>query len=136
MTAIYEITPVGAPGVADSLRYNKDAAKPAAAPAAAADAEYAFLKIRYKRPLEETSRLITLPVTQALEARTVAEASTEVRFSVAVAAFGQLLRGVPHLQSFGYDAVIALANGARGDDPFGYRAEMVNLARLAKSAQP
>ncbi len=138
VTAIYEITPVGAPGVADGLRYGKEAAKPAAAPAPAsgADSEYAFLKIRYKLPKEETSRLITLPVNEALEARTVAAASTEVRFSVAVAAFGQLLRGVPHLKSFGFDDVIALANGARGDDPFGYRAEMVNLARLAKSAQP
>ena len=138
VTAIYEVTPVGAPGVADGLRYGKEAAKPASAPApaGATEGEYAFLKIRYKRPLEDTSRLITLPVTQALESRTVSEATTEVRFSVAVSAFGQLLRGVPHLKSFGFDEVIALANGARGDDPFGYRAEFVNLVRLAKSAQP
>ena len=35
VTAIYEVTPVGAPGVADGLRYGKEAAKPASAPAPA-----------------------------------------------------------------------------------------------------
>jgi hypothetical protein len=34
-----------------------------------------------------------------------------------------------------YDDVIALAQSARGDDPFGYRAEFINLVRLAKSAR-
>jgi Ca-activated chloride channel family protein len=64
------------------------------------------------------------------------QASVDVRFSTAVAAFGQLLRGEPHLGSFGYDEVIALANNAKGSDAFGYRAELVNLVRLAKSARP
>jgi Ca-activated chloride channel family protein len=36
--------------------------------------------------------------------------------------------------SFSYDDVATLAQGAKGDDPFGYRAEFVNLVRLAKSA--
>ena len=53
---------------------------------------------------------------------------------MAVAAFGQLLRGAPFTQGYTYDEVIALANSAKGDDPCGYRAEFVNLARLAKSA--
>ena len=54
----------------------------------------------------------------------------------AVAAFGQLLRGEPYLKGFGYDETIALAAGARGEDLFGYRAEFLNLLRLAKSARP
>ena len=48
--------------------------------------------------------------------------------------FGQLLRGGRYTGDYGYDDVIALAQGARGEDPFGYRAEFVNLVRLAKSA--
>jgi Ca-activated chloride channel family protein len=64
------------------------------------------------------------------------QASTEVSFSIAVAAFGQLLRGEPYLKRFGYDEVIALATTARGEDPFGYRAEFLNLVRLAKTAHP
>ena len=39
-------------------------------------------------------------------------------------------------KSFTYDDVIALAQGAKGSDPFGYRAEFINLVRLAKTAQP
>jgi hypothetical protein len=31
------------------------------------------------------------------------------------------------------DAIIALADGARGSDPFGYRSGFVRLVRLAKS---
>jgi Ca-activated chloride channel family protein len=135
VTAIYEITPVGAPRLVDDLRYSKATAQPAAA-TTGPDAELGFLRLRYKLPKEEASRLLTLAISPALEKRTIAEAPTEVRFSTAVAAFGQLLRGLPYLRSYGYDDVIALANGAKGDDPFGYRAEFVNLVRLAKSARP
>ena len=141
VTAIYEITPVGAPAVAmPELRYGPS---PAAAPAAPAriettakDAELGFLKLRYKLPAEETSRLIELPITAALGNGDVAAASDDVRFSIAVAAYGQLLRGSQHMGALTYDDVIALAKGARGADPFGLRGEFVNLARLAKSARP
>jgi len=56
-----------------------------------------------------------------------------VRFSAAVAAFGRLLRGGRYTGEYGYDDVVALAHGARGDDPFGYRNEFVALVRLAES---
>ena len=137
VTAIYEVTPVGAPGVVDGLRYgNPDRTRREPVASTSSDVEYAFLKIRHKLPKQDTSRLLTLPVTAALEAPSIAAASPEVRFSVAVAAFGQLLRGQPYLKSFGYDDVSALANSAKGNDPFGYRAEFVGLVRLAKSARP
>ena len=135
VTAIYEITPVGAPMLADALRYQTPAAAKAASPAGdAKQSEIGFLKLRYKLPKEEASRLTTFVVGAEQTKETVAEASSEARFSVAVAAFGQLLRGTQHVQGFGYDDVIALANGAKGEDVFGYRAEFVNLVRLAKSA--
>jgi Ca-activated chloride channel family protein len=118
------------------LRYARPAATPAGAPLDGKGAEYAFLKISYKLPKEETSRLIELAITQALEKPAIGEASADVRFSIAVAAFGQLLRSEPQLKSFGYDEVIALAAAAWGDDPFGYRAEFVSLARLAKTVRP
>ena len=66
----------------------------------------------------------------------IASASADARFATAVAAFGQLLRGGQYTGSFSYDDVIALAQGAKGSDEFGYRAEFINLARLAKTAQP
>ncbi|HEY0651315.1 VWA domain-containing protein, partial [Phenylobacterium sp.] len=44
VTALYEITPAGAPGSSDPLRYGR------AAPAPGGGSELAFLKIRYKLP--------------------------------------------------------------------------------------
>jgi Ca-activated chloride channel homolog len=137
VTAIYEVTPVGAPKFVDDLRYQKPEAKTGGAGAGAApDAnELGFLKLRYKLPKEDVSKLITIPVTRDMEKSSIAEAPEDVRFSIAVAGFGQLLRDQPYLKSFGYDEVIALGRGARGADPFGYRAEFLNLVRLAKLAR-
>jgi Ca-activated chloride channel family protein len=124
----------------DDLRYGKGqrtASAGQAEPPVAADGkdgEIGFLKLRYKLPKEDVSKLVTMPITAALgEDR---DAPSEARFSVAVAAFGQLLKGSPYLKGYDYDDVIALAQANKGPDPFGYRAEFVNLVRLAKPAQP
>ena len=61
------------------------------------------------------------------------KASADFRFSAAVAAFGQLLRGGKYTGEFGYDDVARLAQGARGQDGFGYRGEFLTLVNLAKS---
>jgi Ca-activated chloride channel homolog len=133
VTAIYEITPVGAPKFVDDLRYQKPEAQPA--PPSGTPGELGFLKIRYKLPGEETSKLITTPIAADLERADVQAVPEDVRFSIAVAAFGQLLRGEPYLGAFSFDDVIALAQTARGADRFGYRAEFLNLVRLAKPAR-
>ena len=134
VTAIYEVTPAGAEKkLNDALRYGK---KAETRPAETASGEWGFLKLRYKLPKDETSRLITLPIEDSMEKKSLAEASDDVRFSVAAAAYAQLLEGAPYLNGYRYDEVAALAQGAKGEDPFGYRAEFVNLVRLAKSAQP
>lgn len=131
VTAIYEVTPKGSPAVLnDDLRY-ATAEKPAAE-ATGNSGELAFLKIRYKKPDGDKSELITTPVTETNAVPSLAEASNDVRFSVAVAAFGQKLAGVTALADYSFDSVIDLAAAAKGADPFGYRAEFVNLVRLAK----
>ena len=133
VTAIYEITPAGEAGSADPLRYGPDAAtRTAVGPAT----EFGFLKMRYKLPNEETSKLMTMPLAMSLDKKSIADIPAEARFSIAVAGFGQLLRGSSQLKNYSYDDVLALAQSARGDDPFGYRAEFVNLVRLAKIARP
>ena len=129
VTAIYEVTPKGSPAVLnDPLRYGKGEA--AATPAAASD-ELAFLKMRWKQPDGDTSELATLPVTDADAVADVNAAPADVRFSVAVAAFGQKLKGVSALQDYAYGSILGLAEAARGNDPFGYRAEFLKLVQLA-----
>lgn len=132
VTALYEITLVGSRGRRlDDLRYQQ-AQAPTATDAKAG--EYAFVKIRYKLPNSDTSELISTPVGAEQEYPSLDAAPTEARFAAAVAGFGQLLRGSSYLKDFSYDRDIALAESAKGADRFGYRAEFINLVRVAKNA--
>ena len=96
-------------------------------------AGFEYLKIRYKLPDAESSTRFTRAVTAADAFETVDAAARDVRFAAAVAAFGELLRGGRHTGEYGYEDVASLAQGARGEDPFGYRNEFVRLVRLAQS---
>ncbi|WP_411892253.1 YfbK domain-containing protein [Yoonia sp. SDW83-1] len=121
VTAIYEITPVGSPAqLSDPLRYAPNTV-------AASSDELGYVKLRYKEPGEDTSQLIETPI--------IGESipGTEANFAAAIAGFGQLLRDDSYLGDWGYDDAIALANANRGEDPFGYRTEAVQLMRLAQS---
>jgi Ca-activated chloride channel family protein len=127
VTALYEVTPVGSKAaMADPLRYKKAAA-------AAQGGEYAFLKIRYKLPGAKVSRLITRPVTDADATTDFAKVSPDMRFAASVAGAAQLMRGDPYIKDFSLDRAIAIAGEAKGPDAFGYRAEFVQLLRLARS---
>jgi Ca-activated chloride channel family protein len=96
VTAIYEITPVGATPSSDPLRYG---AKP---PPATGGSELAFLKIRYKPPGGATSKLIERPIGAGDVRPSLAAAPESTRFAVAVAAYGQKLRGDPWVDA-GFD---------------------------------
>jgi Ca-activated chloride channel family protein len=131
VTALYEITPAGARPSSDPLRYGAAARAPAGG-----RGELAYLKVRYKLPGEAASRLIERPVTAADAVRSVEAAPEATRWALAVAGFGQKLRGDPWVDAaFGWNAVIGLAQGARGEDPFGLRAEFVQLVRAADGAR-
>jgi len=129
VTALYEITPVNSEAkLVDDLRYGNNQAS------FAGDAnEYGFLKIRYKLPDSDTSNLITRPIETADETRYTTRTIKDAQFAASVAAFGQLLRGGQYTGDYSYDDLIKLANDAKGKDEFGYRAEFINLVRLAKS---
>ncbi len=133
VTAIYEITPVGGTPMIGNGRYQAAAAKPKTTQTAAFADEYGFLKIRYKLPHENASTLISAPIAVSHEIDGKFESA---RWATAVAAFGQILKGGKYTGSFSYDDVIRLARSAKGDDEFGYRAEFINLVRLARSASP
>lgn len=137
VTAIYEIVPAGGKLSSDPLRYQLAESMPSSGAAVrdrnAHNDEYAFVKIRYKLPDSDNSKLITTPVGASNEYQSLREVPPDARFATAVAGFGQLLRGDPYIQSFGYDDAINLAQGAKAGDPFGYRSEFISLMRLAKN---
>ena len=134
VTALYEITPAGARPSADPLRYPPPARPGGAAPSEGG--ELAFLKIRYKPPGEDRSRLISRPITARDRIGSLSQAPEATRWAVAVAGFGQILRQDPWVAAdFGLDEVEALVQGARGADPDGERAEFLTLVRAADGAQ-
>lgn len=130
VTALYEITPTGSPArQSDPLRYQSRQAPLADTPDEE-PSELAFLRLRYKPVGEHESRLIETPI-RAGDA--TATPLTEALFAVAIAGFGQLLRNDPHLRGWSYEDAIELAKANRGTDPNGYRAEAVQLMRLAQA---
>lgn len=98
---------------------------------AARNAELLTVSFRYKRPNENESRLIAVPVKD----RNVrfARASENFRFSAAVAEFGMLLRDSEMKGHANMEHVIDTASRALGEDENGYRREFVALAEMAQS---
>ncbi|HEX6060036.1 MAG TPA: VWA domain-containing protein [Gemmatimonadaceae bacterium] len=129
VTALYELIPAGAPDAGrvrgtDSLRYQTTTVRPDAA----ASQELVTVKLRWKAPEEETSRLLERAVIHEVVAPSV-----DFRFAAAVAAWGMLLRDSEHRGTATFQSVLALAEGALGGDPHGYRREFVQL--VARSGE-
>lgn len=131
VTAIYEIVPKGSKAVSiDASRYTKPFETSATTDN---KDELAFLKIRYKQPGEDQSRLISMPVLASSAAKDIVDVSTDVKFSVAVAAFGQKLKHEAPVEDYGWSDVKALALQGRGDDAYGYRSEFLKILDIAES---
>jgi len=129
VTALYEIVPVGGPRAIGDLRYATPAPR-----TAVQGREYGFVKICYKLPKSDTSRLIATPIDRATEVARFDQAPLDARFATGVAAFAELLQGGKYNGSMSYDDVLRIATAARGEDSFGYRSEFVQLVRSAKTA--
>ncbi|RYZ70963.1 MAG: DUF3520 domain-containing protein [Lysobacteraceae bacterium] len=125
VTALYEITPAGsAGGRLPALRYGD------ATPAQPKNqGEVAHLRLRYKLPGADNSRLIEAPI---LAASSTARPSQAFRFASAVAAYADLLRGGRNIDQWGWSEVAAAARNARGADVFGLRDEFVALVEEAR----
>lgn len=133
VTALYEVTPAGSGGeLNDPLRYDT-------APSAnevAGDDELGFLKMRYKAPLGDVSKLIEMPIGINLVLDDAMKAGDDPRFAAAVAAFGQKLKGSSYGETITWAEIADLANGAKGTDTNGYRAEFVQMVNLAALLNP
>jgi Ca-activated chloride channel homolog len=124
VTAIYEIVPVGGKGWIAPRRYEDAPAEAAAAKLA----EAANVKLRYKLPDGDTSRLIQQVVPSAA-LKSAAAPRGDFAFAAAVAAFGQVLRGDELMQGYSFDQIGGLAGG---QDNF-WRQEFLQLNALAGS---
>jgi Ca-activated chloride channel family protein len=123
VTALYEITPTGQPGSVDPLRYQDEAR-----PTPGLGGELAFLRVRYKLPGQSNSRLMERPITEADAFRGFQSAPAATRWAIAVASWGQKLRGDPWIpDQVGWNDVLAMAGDRRGEgDP---RGEFSGLVR-------
>ena len=128
VTAIYELTLKGNAASVDPLRYSKEQVF-----AKGASGELAFLRLRYKEPEGDVSKLVEWPLHRQDIKTSLSQTSTEYRFAAAVAAFGQQLRSGKYTGEMGYADIAKLAAESRGADTFGYRGEFLRLVNLAQS---
>ena len=129
VTAIYEITLNGSEGLSiDPLRYQTEKIS-----SSAMEDEIAFLRIRYKAPDSNKSKLLEWNVNKEEIIENISSTSDAFRFSAAIAAFAQQLRGGDDMNEFDYADIVELVRNARGDDPFGYRGEFLTLVNMARS---
>ena len=128
VTALYEVVPAGATvpreGEVDDLRYQPQADDP---PLSEFEGEMLYVKVRYKDPDGEKSRLLE----QAVADRR-GSPSVDFRFATAVAGFGMLLRDSEHAGTFTLGDVVKLAEKGKGDDPRGYRGEFIRLVEATR----
>jgi Ca-activated chloride channel family protein len=129
VTALYEVVPVGVTTdvtirMPDSLRYQRRESQSTSA----AGPELLFVKVRYKQPDGDQSRLLSQPVLPRADRKP----SVDFQFQAAVAEFGLLLRNSDFRGKADLGHVIAAAREARGRDADGYRAEFVKLAEAVR----
>jgi len=135
VTALYELTLVGSGGDRlPALRYAMPELK-----GGPVSAELGHLRLRYKRPGEDTSRLIETPIARPRSERTVAP-SASLRFAAAVAAYADALRGGKNIDGWTWTDIARAAREASGADPWKQRAEFIGLVddarRLTAGDQP
>jgi len=128
VTALYEIVPVGSRGWLPDRYFDENRRGPEAARDRRAG-QMAHLRLRYKLPGQDQSRLIEQPVGANLIAG-ARPANGDMAFVAAVAAYGQLLRGDANLGDFTFADARRLAQRA-GAGNF-WRREFVQLTELAE----
>ncbi|MEO5719135.1 MAG: von Willebrand factor type A domain-containing protein [Chthoniobacterales bacterium] len=137
VTALYEVVPTGSeanpaasvPSV-DPLKYQPEPAAVATSLGKAGSPELLTVKLRYKQPDGETSKLIERPFVD--NGAPFASAAPDLKFAAAVAEFGMILRDSEFKGNGTFGAVAEWAQEGKGPDRFGYRAGFLELVRKAQ----
>ncbi|HEY6161808.1 MAG TPA: VWA domain-containing protein [Bacteroidia bacterium] len=123
VTALYEIIPAGSDEVKNiPLKYQETKVKDGGR-------EWLTLKFRYKPIHSDQSILLEKPVEG--NGTFFGEASENLRFASAVAAFGMLLRDSKYKGDLNYNEVLMIAKNASAFDKEGYRSEFIKLVETA-----
>lgn len=128
VTALYEIISVGVKnkfiGKVDELKYQKMPKQEYLSD------ELLTVKLRYKKPDQDESKLLLKAVT---DTKTNWEkASDNFRFAASVAGYGMLLRNSEFKQSTTYRDLVKWTEGSIGDDKLGYRKEFLKIVKYSQ----
>jgi Ca-activated chloride channel family protein len=126
VTALYEIIPAGVDSEffkIDELKYQTSKVDPKSFKSK----ELMTIKLRYKDPDKEQSKLIVHPLFD--DNMSLTRASNNFRWSASVAAFGMMLRESDFINGYTYESVVQMAEGSKGNDKEGYRAEFINMVK-------
>ncbi len=130
VTALYEIVPSGSGGKVPSVDPLKYQTTRKTEEENFSD-ELLTIKVRYKQPDGNTSRLFEKPVRS--NPVSVDEVSGNLRFAAAVVEFGMILRESEYKGNSTLESAVRLAQSAKGEDEDGYRSELVRLIETARS---
>jgi Ca-activated chloride channel homolog len=133
VTALYEILPTGVtsdvkiPSI-DPLKYQKVDLNvnynPVNIMPVDPSGELMQVKLRYKAPNGNTSKLITQPILDR-----VSDADPDTQFASSVALFGMILRDSEYKGKAGIPDVLRLAAAGQADDLNGYRSEFMRIVK-------
>jgi Ca-activated chloride channel family protein len=127
VTALYEIVPAGQPVENDGIELKYSKVQPTETNFSS---ELLTVKLRYKEPKEDKSKLLTMGLMDGGQDITVA--SDNMQLATSVAQFGLILRDSRYKGSSNVGSILSLANSASGNDLNGYRGEFINLVGQAK----
>ena len=129
VTVLYEVVPAGLGrpgGGVDPLKYQQNA------PVIRRDdsGELLTVKLRYKDPTGNTSKLLEFPVRDS--GASFESAPADLKFAAAVASYGMVLRDSPYRGNATFASILQLAGEGMNRDKYGYRTEFVALVRKAR----
>ncbi len=124
VTALYEIVPNPDKSETGVLVYDSTDITPSHLE----NNEWLYVKLRYKNPNEDKSRLLIHKVDETQ----TNNATENFYFSASVAEFAMLLHHSAFLAQGTYEQVIALAEKNTGNDRDGYRKEFVELVKKSQ----
>ena len=125
VTALYEIIPMGQIGWLNDSRYQKNQNVDTKS------GEFGFLNLRYKLPGQSKSILLNQAISKA--SKPLSQATQDTQFAVAVAAYGQQLKGGQYNAKMGWNEIQSLAEKNAKSDDFGLKKEFLDLIKTAKS---